>query len=72
MKADKAISQMCCIAQMGTLAVSKEIGRNRSHMGNMLSRGSTLQANTLAKIAGACDYELQLVGRGEIIQIDPE
>lgn len=72
MKADEAISQMCCIAQMGTVAVSEEIGRNRSHMSNMLSRGSTPQADTLARIAKACGYELQLVGRGEIIQIHPE
>ena len=72
MKTDEAIRQMCRTAHMGTVAVSEEIGRNRSYVGNMLSRGSTPQADTLAKIASACGYELQLVGRGEVITIDPE
>ena len=72
MKTEEAIRQMCRTAQMGTVAVSEEIGRNRSYVGNMLSRGSTPQADTLAKIAKACGYELLLKGHGETLTIDPD
>lgn len=72
MKTGEAIRHMCEVSGKGTIEVSSDIGRGRSYVGSILSRGSTPQADTLAKIAEACGYELMLVGNGEQIVIEYE
>ena len=72
MKTGEAIRHMCEVAGKGTVEVSGDIGRGRSYVGSILSRGSTPQADTLAEIAEACGYELVLIGHGEKIVIEYE
>lgn len=63
---------MCDVSGKGTIEVSSEIGRAKSYVGGILSRGSTPQADTLAEIAEACGYQLALIGHGEQIVIEYE
>lgn len=69
MNTSDAIREMCRSCNKGTTEVSISIGRSGSYVGNMLSRGSTPRADTLALIAEACGYRLILEGNGHRIQI---
>jgi hypothetical protein len=70
MRTDEAIRHMCETVGKGTTVVSKDIGRGSSFVGSILSRGSVPKADTLARIAEACGYELVLRGHGEEITIE--
>ena len=47
------------------------MGRANGYVDQSLKRRGGIGAPTLAEIAQACGYELQLVGRGETLRIDP-
>ena len=70
MMTDEAIRHMCKVAGKGTPVVSRDIGRGSSFVGSILSRGSVPKADTLARIAEACGYEVVLRGHGEEITIE--
>ena len=70
MMTDEAIRHMCEAAGKGTTVVSRDIERASSFVGSILSRGSVPKADTLARIAEACGYEVVLRGHGEEITIE--
>ena len=71
MRVDEAIRHMCEATGGGTVTVSKAMGKTRSYLSALLSRGTVPKADTLAQIAQACGYELVLEGHDERIVIEP-
>lgn len=54
--------------------LSAAVGKSPSYISATLAQGSDLQGGTLARIADACGYDLQLVRRdgGDVLgRIDP-
>lgn len=53
--------------------VSADIGRSRTYFGAITSAAKPPQVDTLAAIADACGYDLQLVSRvhGDVIKLEP-
>lgn len=66
-----AISAMCSAANMSRVDVSKAIGRHRLAVNGLIHKRASVRTDTMARIAAACGYQLQLVGNGETIVIDP-
>ena len=57
----QALRQMLAASGLSPYRVAQMIGRHSSYVSQMLRRGSCPSADLLAEIAGACEYELQLV-----------
>jgi len=53
-------------------AVSIELGFHENTLANYSNKGMTPGLSLMARIAGACGYQLQLVKGDEVIVIDPE
>ena len=51
--------------------ISLEMGRHENFLTTKIQERSSPRADSLAEIAAACGYQLQLVGHGEVIVIDP-
>ena len=51
--------------------VSIDLGRNETFIGTAIQRRRDVQTSVMAEIAAVCGYQLQLVGHGETIVIDP-
>ena len=66
-----AISAMCKRSGMSRINVSKSMGRNDTYIQSLLGKRATPSGDILAEIAAVCGYQLQLVGHGETIVIDP-
>ena len=72
MQTSDAIRHMCESTGGGPVTVSKSMGKARTYISAMLSRGTVPRADTLSLIAQSCGYKLVLEGNGERIEIDPE
>lgn len=66
-----AISAMCNGSGMSRIQISRKMGRADTYIQGMFVRRSTPSGDILAEIAAVCGYQLQLVGHGETIVIDP-
>lgn len=66
----EAVREMLEASGMSPYRVSLALGRSPNYISGMLRRGSVPSADLLAKIAGACGYELRLcprVGEGSAL-----
>lgn len=74
MDSDEALRAMLQASGLSQRAAASAVGRSPSFVSVALARGSDLQASTLATMAGACGYSLQLVPRDssrEVLTISP-
>lgn len=72
MRSQDAIKELKARSGRSGTQISADLGKSPNWLGQTISRGSDPQAGTLAAIARACGYRLQLEGpRGDKIEIDP-
>ena len=67
----QAVRRMCDESGTGPTQVSASIGRARTYLSAMLSRGNVPRTDTMARIAQACGYRLILESDTDRIVIDP-
>ena len=70
--AHDALGEMVGRSGMARADVSRDIGRNPAFLANAINKGTTPSTALLARIAKACGYRLQLVGRGSVIDVMDE
>lgn len=70
MDTNTCVRHMLDKAGMSPYAASLAMGRAHSYMGQALKRKGGIGAPVLAEIAQACGYRLQLVGHGEVLELD--
>ena len=51
-------------------ALSRELGKNTRYIATTLASGHVLNTDLMSTIARACGYRLQLVGHGEVLELD--
>lgn len=66
-----AISAMVSGSGMSRRQVSLKMGRHENFITTKIQERGVPKMDTLAEIAAVCGYQLQLVGHGETIVIDP-
>lgn len=71
MDTNSCVHHMLDKAGLSSNAACKSMGRANGYVDQSLKRKGGIGAPALAEIAQACGYELQLVGRGETLNIDP-
>ncbi len=71
MDTNLCVRHMLDKAGLSPNAACQSMGRANGYVDQSLKRRGGIGAPTLAEIAQACGYELQLVGRGETLSIDP-
>lgn len=71
MDTNSCVHHMLDKAGLSPNAACQSMGRANGYVDQSLKRRGGIGAPTLAEIAQACGYELQLVGRGETLRIDP-
>lgn len=70
MSPSDAVREMVRASGMSAYAASRKAGRASAYISVLLSRGVDPSSRVLADIAIACGYTLQLVGHGEVIELD--
>ena len=70
MDTNSCVHHMLDKAGLSPNAACQSMGRANGYVDQSLKRRGGIGAPTLAEIAQACGYELQLVGRGETLRID--
>lgn len=65
-----AIKHMVDMSGLGGYGVSRAAGRANSYVSVIISKQVDPSTRVLADLAHVCGYRLQLVGRGETIDID--
>lgn len=70
MSPSDAVREMVRASGMSAYAASRKAGRASAYISVLLSRGVDPSSRVLADIATACGYTLQLVGHGEVIELD--
>jgi hypothetical protein len=68
--ATDAVRHMVKRSGLGGYGVSRAAGRAQSYVSVLIRRDGDVASGVLADLAHACGYRLQLVGRGETIDID--
>lgn len=71
MDTNSCVHHMLDKAGLSPNAACQSMGRANGYVDQSLKRKGGIGAPALAEIAQACGYELQLVGRGETLRIDP-
>lgn len=73
MQANEILRSLFGRGKASTVKTSLKLGKERSYVGRNISRGSTPQTDTYARIVDAIGYDLLLRNRetGEEIIIDP-
>lgn len=67
------IKQIAKIKNITIKVMLSECGLNKNTLSSMLSRGSWLQANSLAKIADYLDCSVDyLLGRTDVVEVNKE
>jgi len=66
MKAMDAVKEAAARSGVPVIAIGPAMGRSPSYVSVKRTKGSSPQANTLAKMLGACGYELCAVPRGDV------
>lgn len=66
---DRLVRHMANMSGKPQTQLSHDMGKSRSYVTAMTSRGSSPSAANLAKLAKACGYELVLKGHGERILV---
>lgn len=70
MSPSDAVREMIRASGLSAYAVSRKAGRASAYISVLLSRGVDPSSRVLTDIATACGYTLQLVGHGEVIELD--
>lgn len=66
-----AVSTMLRRSGLQRREVSRAIGKSPYFLRGVFYRKQRMRADTFASVAAVCGYQLQLVGHGETIVIDP-
>lgn len=67
----EAVSTMIRRSGKSRRQISLELGLHENSITTLVQKGNVPKTEKLAEIAAACGYQLQLVGHGETIVIDP-
>lgn len=70
MSPSDAVREMIRASGMSAYAASRKAGRASAYISVLLSRGVDPSSRVLADIARACGYSLQLIGHGDVIELD--
>lgn len=64
------IRHMCEKSGQSMRAVSVKMGKSPTYLSATIARGGGVGVSTLAEIARACGYVLEVNGRGEVLAVE--